>query len=67
MKRICLALMILGTAARLAAAEPAAAVLDAQAQRIALIDRLKNCVLAVFPPGGQGGGSGVVISPTATP
>ena len=44
-------------------AAPAAAVLDAEARRIAVIDKAKDCVLAVFAPGGQGGGSGVVISP----
>ena len=44
-------------------AEPAAAVLDAESQRIAVIDKAKDCVLAIFSPNGQGGGSGVVISP----
>jgi serine protease Do len=34
-----------------------------EAQRIAVIDKLKPTVVAVFAPGGQGGGSGVLISP----
>jgi S1-C subfamily serine protease len=43
-------------------AEPAAAVLDAEAQRIAVIRKAKECVLAVFAANGRGGGSGVVIT-----
>jgi serine protease Do len=43
--------------------EPAAALLDAEAKRIAVIGKAKDCVLAVFMANGQGGGSGVVISP----
>jgi S1-C subfamily serine protease len=39
------------------------AVVEAENQRIAVMDRAKNAVLAVFSPSGQGGGSGVVISP----
>jgi len=39
------------------------AVLEAEAQRIAVMDRVKDTVLAIFPPSGRGGGSGVVISP----
>jgi serine protease Do len=49
-----------GVAAR---AEPDPAVLEAEAARIAAMDRAKDSVLAVFSPTGQGGGSGVVISP----
>ena len=48
------------------AAEPAAAdpiVLAAEAHRIAVMDRAKNAVLAVFGATAQGGGSGVVITP----
>jgi serine protease Do len=44
-------------------AEPTAATLDAEARRIAVMDKAKNSVLAVFAANGQGGGSGVVISP----
>jgi serine protease Do len=39
------------------------AMLDAEARRIAVIDKAKDAVLAVFASNGQGGGSGVVISP----
>ncbi len=43
---------------------PAQAVLDAEAERIAVMDKAKDAVLAIFPPSGApGGGSGVVISP----
>jgi S1-C subfamily serine protease len=44
-------------------AAPPQAVLDAQARRIAVMAKAKDAVLAIFPAGGQGGGSGVVISP----
>ncbi len=54
---------ILFAAAAQVCAEPAAAVLEAEAQRIAAMSKAKDCVLAVFVPSGQGGGSGVVISP----
>ena len=43
--------------------EPAAAMLDAEARRIAVVSKAKDSVLAVFAGNGQGGGSGVVISP----
>jgi S1-C subfamily serine protease len=36
--------------------------IDAEARRIAVIERAKPSVVAVFAHGGQGGGSGVVIS-----
>ncbi|OHB71266.1 MAG: serine protease, partial [Planctomycetes bacterium RBG_13_63_9] len=39
------------------------AVLEAEAQRIAVMDRAKDSVLAIFARDGGGGGSGVVISP----
>jgi S1-C subfamily serine protease len=39
------------------------AVLDAQQQRIDVIQRVAPAVVAIFAPGGQGGGSGVLISP----
>ncbi|MEE8451770.1 MAG: trypsin-like peptidase domain-containing protein, partial [Thermoguttaceae bacterium] len=41
---------------------PPRAVLDAEAQRIAVMDVAKDAVLAVFAANGEGGGSGVVIS-----
>src|SRR5438552_1826101 len=34
----------------------------AEAKRIAVIDKIKPSVVAIFAPGGQVGGSGVVIS-----
>lgn len=35
---------------------------DAEARRIATIDRISSSVVCVMPPDGQGGGSGVLIS-----
>jgi serine protease Do len=63
---ICAAVLtvVLGSASRAAETPtPDKAVLDAEAQRIAVIDKAKNAVLAVFDSEGKGGGSGVVISP----
>src|SRR5262245_25470009 len=37
-------------------------VLEAQAKRIAVIERISPTVVAIFAQGGQGGGSGVLIS-----
>src|SRR4051812_23720304 len=37
-------------------------VLNTQSQRIAAIDKVSPSVVAIFSPGGQGGGSGVLIS-----
>src|SRR5579871_1583823 len=37
-------------------------VLDAQAKRIAVIEKIRPSVVAIFASGGQGGGSGVLIS-----
>ncbi len=54
--------MLLGGAVHVAAA-PDPAVLEAESQRIAAIGKVKDCVLAIFPAGGQGGGSGVVVTP----
>jgi serine protease Do len=42
---------------------PDRAVLEAEARRIAVMDKAKNAVVAVFDSEGKGGGSGVVISP----
>jgi S1-C subfamily serine protease len=39
------------------------AVSEAEAQRIAVMAKAKDSVLAIFSPTGEGGGSGVVISP----
>jgi len=40
-----------------------AAVLEAEAARIAVMDKAKDAVLAMFASNGKGGGSGVVITP----
>ncbi|MEX2310467.1 MAG: trypsin-like peptidase domain-containing protein [Pirellulales bacterium] len=45
------------------ALEPDAEVLGAEAQRIETIERISRPTLAIFGADGQGGGSGVVISP----
>src|SRR5581483_1471443 len=37
-------------------------VLEAEAKRIEVIERIKPAVVAIFAHGGQGGGSGVLIS-----
>ena len=62
-RRLLLIAAILACHAPRVRAEPAAAVLDAEAQRIAVMRKAKECVLAVFAPSGHGGGSGVVITP----
>jgi len=54
-------LLLAATSTALADVDPA--VLEAEARRIAVIDRAKDSVLAVFSADGKGGGSGVVISP----
>src|SRR3972149_366226 len=43
-------------------AEPKQAVLEAEAERIAAIEKASPAVLAIFEISGKGGGSGVVIS-----
>jgi S1-C subfamily serine protease len=43
--------------------EPEPAVLAAEADRVATIERISRPTLAIFDANGQGGGSGVVISP----
>src|SRR5260370_15025556 len=37
------------------------AVKSAEAQRVAVIEKVRPSVVAIFGPGGQGGGSGVLI------
>jgi serine protease Do len=44
------------------AAQPPAEVLAAESERIAIVSKAGNSVLAIFDAAGQGGGSGVVIS-----
>jgi S1-C subfamily serine protease len=43
--------------------EPDQAVLDAEAERIAVMEKAKDAVLCIFDSEGKGGGSGVVITP----
>ncbi len=48
------------------ASEPVAipaAVLQAEKQRMEVVSRIAPAVVAIFPPAGNGGGSGVLISP----
>jgi S1-C subfamily serine protease len=54
---------LLTALAAAALAAPTEAVLDAEARRVAMMNRAKDSVLAIFAANGQGGGSGVVISP----
>jgi len=54
--------LALGTLVPGARADVDPAVLEAEAARIAALDRAKDAVLAVFASTGRGGGSGVVIS-----
>ncbi len=57
-----LALLAFPLAARTARAiDPAVA--EAEQKRIAVVARVAPSVVAIFSPGGQGGGSGVLISP----
>src|SRR5712692_9127436 len=57
------ALLVLGPALRAAPAQEIdQRVLDAEAKRIATIDKVRMSVLAIFAPGFNNGGSGVVIS-----
>lgn len=63
MRHAGLIVALLFTAALPARAEPDGSVLQAESQRIAAMEKVKGCVLAIFASNGQGGGSGVVISP----
>jgi serine protease Do len=55
-----LALGILASASAADGVDPR--VLEAQARRIAVIEKVRPTVVAIFARGGQGGGSGVLIS-----
>jgi len=55
--------LALSAGAPAARADVDPAVLEAEARRIAVMDRAEDAVLAVFASTGRGGGSGVVITP----
>jgi serine protease Do len=60
----CLIVACLNGSRCLSAEEPVdPAVLQAQADRVAVMAQASSAAVAIFSPGGQGGGSGVVISP----
>ncbi|MEX0713218.1 MAG: trypsin-like peptidase domain-containing protein, partial [Pirellulales bacterium] len=60
---VLLAAVLIAGQGSLAAAEVDQAVLDAEAQRVAVIAEARQAAVAIFAASGQGGGSGVVISP----
>jgi S1-C subfamily serine protease len=60
---ICVLQLVLLSAAVSPAAEPDPAVLAAESDRIETIERVSRPTLAIFGADGQGGGSGVIISP----
>ena len=62
MKKAALIIALLLGGCLTARGEPPAAVLEAEAQRIAAMNKAKDTVLAVFAASGQGGGSGVVVT-----
>jgi S1-C subfamily serine protease len=51
----------LATAGTLHAQQPDPRVMQAEARRVAAIDKVRPSVVAIFSPGGAGGGSGVLI------
>ena len=57
------ALVLLAAPAARVHAEVDPAVLKAEAERISVMHKAREAAVAIFSPGGQGGGSGVVISP----
>lgn len=58
-----LLLLVAVTVAPLAAAEVDRAVVDAEARRVAVMAEARSKTIAIFPPEGNGGGSGVLITP----
>lgn len=55
--------VVLGGLTRLHANDVPAAVLKAEADRVAVIEKISQMTLAILAPGGNNGGSGVIISP----
>jgi len=62
-QRIAVAALVCLAGRSVGLAEVDRAVLRAEAERIAVMARAKDSVLAIFSSSGKGGGSGVVISP----
>lgn len=64
-KLLALALGLLGffAAANACRAEVDEGVLQAETERVAVLEKARAATLAIFSPGGQNGGSGVVVSP----
>ena len=62
---LAIALVFVATLAQISAlaAEPDPDVLAAEAARVETITRISRPTIAIFDPNGQGGGSGVIISP----
>ncbi|MEI7685472.1 MAG: trypsin-like peptidase domain-containing protein [Planctomycetota bacterium] len=63
LRRGTLGCLIALTAAANAWGQDLAQVLKAEAERVAVVQKVKPTVVAVFARGGQGGGTGVLISP----
>src|SRR5438034_9769951 len=61
MKPICVAWLIVAATVAAAAQNPPA-VLKSEADRVGVVERIRPSVVAVFARGGQGGGTGVLIS-----
>src|SRR3954452_18922679 len=59
---LCVLATVVAAALPLQAQQVSDAVLKAEAQRVAVVEKVKPSVVAVFGPGGSGGGSGVLIS-----
>ena len=55
--------LVLGIGSARADVAPDPAILAAEAERIAVIKEASAATIAIFEPSGQGGGSGVIISP----
>ena len=60
---VCVVTLVMLSPPALVSAAVDPAVIEAENERIAVMDRAKDAVLAIFASNGQGGGSGVVISP----
>src|SRR5262245_19265795 len=61
--RIAVAICLLATIDSSIRADVDEGVLSAEAARVEIVAKASSTAVAIFSPGGQGGGSGVVISP----